>query len=59
MRQASRWYNVEITYQSNSEQTFSGRLLRSENISHLLKILEATGKVKFEVKGKKILVKSK
>jgi ferric-dicitrate binding protein FerR (iron transport regulator) len=57
MRQASRWYNVTITYRGNVTETFSGNLTRYENISKLLKILEATGKVSFEINDKEIIVK--
>lgn len=58
MRQAARWYDVDVVYKGNITEMFSGTLPRSENIEELLKILEATSKVKFEINGKEITVKS-
>lgn len=59
MRQASRWYDVEILYNGKVNETFSGSLPRAEDLSQLLQILEATGKVQFEVEGKQVIIKSK
>lgn len=56
MRQASRWYDVEISYKENIPHlTFSGNLPRSVNASRLLEILSITG-VHFNIEGKKIIV---
>lgn len=59
MRQAARWYDADVQYQGEISETFSGGLPRSENISQLLKILEATGKVDFSINGKRIIVQPK
>jgi transmembrane sensor len=59
MRQAERWYNVEVVYEGKTNETFTGGLQRSENISQLLKVLEATGKVDFIINGRQIIVKPK
>jgi ferric-dicitrate binding protein FerR (iron transport regulator) len=59
MRQAARWYDVDVVYESKTDETFSGSPSRFENISQLLKILEATGKVQFQIKGKQVIVKAK
>lgn len=59
MRQAARWYDADVQYQGETSETFSGGLPRSENISQLLKILEATGKVDFSIHGKRIIVQPK
>ena len=56
MRQISRWYNVEIEYQGNIDQRFWGSISKDVNVSQVLKILEATGGVKFKVEGNKIFV---
>ncbi|MEO9022098.1 MAG: FecR domain-containing protein [Ginsengibacter sp.] len=56
MRQISRWYNVDIEYRGNINQRFWGSISKNVNVLQVLKILEATGAVKFEVEGKKILV---
>ena len=56
MRQVSRWYNVEIVYEGEPVETLLGGIVsRKENISQLLKLLEATGKVHFSIDGEKII----
>jgi ferric-dicitrate binding protein FerR (iron transport regulator) len=57
MRQVARWYDVEIVYEQKINEPITGGLGRSENVQQLLNILEATGKVKFLVNGKQIVVK--
>ena len=59
LRQASRWYDVDIVYQGKIDETFSGGISRSENISELLKILAATDKIEFKINGRQIIVKPK
>lgn len=59
MRQVARWYDVEVVYEKKTDETFSGGLPRSQNVSELLKRLEATERVNFEIKGKLIIVKEK
>lgn len=58
LRQASRWYDIEVEYRDKISELFSGQISRNVNISQLLKILEFTGKVHFEIEGKKVIVKS-
>ncbi|MFN8345245.1 MAG: FecR domain-containing protein [Spirosomataceae bacterium] len=44
MRQLSRWYNVDVTYEGPaSDRTFSGKINRSVNASEVLEILQFTG----------------
>jgi transmembrane sensor len=57
LRQAERWYDVQFIYNGNIPERFSGQISRSANAEQLLKILELTGKVKFEINGKTITVK--
>jgi hypothetical protein len=57
LRQAARWYDVQFVYKGNIPERFSGQISRSANAEQLLKILELTGKVKFEINGKTITVK--
>jgi transmembrane sensor len=58
MRQAARWYDVEIGYEGNvTNEFFGGTVPRTENISQLIKALELTKTVKIELKGKKVIVK--
>jgi transmembrane sensor len=59
MRQLSRWYDVDIIYEKKINETISGGLPRSQDINQLLKIMESTGKVAFEIKGKQIIVRPK
>ena len=56
MRQISRWYDVDIEYKGRVSQRFWGSISKDVNISRVLKILEATGGVKFKVEGNKIMV---
>lgn len=59
MRQAERWYDVNVIYEGKISETFSGVVPRSENISQLLKILEATDRVNFTIRDKDVIVKPK
>ncbi len=59
MRQVQRWYDVEVVYHNDINETTSGGLPRSGNVSELMKIIEATGKVEFKIDGRKIFVRSK
>lgn len=56
MRQVARWYNIEVNYQGNVSQLFTGKVPRHVNISTLLKILESTGWAHFRIEGGKITV---
>lgn len=58
LREIARWYNVEIQYkygQPISEQ-FGGSINRFNNVSEVLKLLEMTGNVHFEIQGRTIIV---
>ncbi len=59
MRQASRWYNVDVSYNDNKKpvKTFTGNISRNSNLSQLLKILSYTGS-RFEINGNRIIVKT-
>jgi hypothetical protein len=58
MRQISRWYNVEVSYQQNSlkKELFSGNVSRFEKASQVLSILELTGLVSFKIEERRITV---
>ncbi len=50
MRQVERWYNVEVEYRTDrTDQYYTGVVSRSQNISALLKTLELTGTVHFQI----------
>jgi transmembrane sensor len=58
MRQLERWYNIEVSYAPNvSTEEFVGSITRFSNISEVLRMLERTGTVHFEIQGRKVLVK--
>jgi transmembrane sensor len=46
MRQVSRWYDVDVTYEGNLDKAvFVGVVSRQQSLSALLQVLEATGSV--------------
>jgi ferric-dicitrate binding protein FerR (iron transport regulator) len=56
MRQIARWYNLELEFRGNIDKHFGGSISRDVNLSQVLKILEATRDVRFQVMGKKVIV---
>ncbi len=58
MRQISRWYDVEIVYEGQIPAGhFSGLVSRANDISQVLKIIQAGG-VRFRIEGRKVIVLS-
>jgi transmembrane sensor len=58
MRQLERWYDIEVSYAPNiSREEFVGTMTRYANISSVLKMLEKTGTVHFEIQGRRVMVK--
>lgn len=59
MLKLSRWYNVDIEFQNEDikTETFGGTMNRFANISAALKILEMTGKVHFNIEGRRIKIR--
>ena len=56
MRQVSRWYDVDISYEGAiSRDEFVGKIARSADISQVLRVLELS-KVHFRIDGKRIIV---
>ena len=58
IRQLSRWYDVEAVYKGDVDELFYAEIPRSTKLSDVLKALELTGKVRFEIDGRRIIVKS-
>lgn len=56
MRQAARWYDLEVEYRGKVTGTLSGDVSRSVNASELFQMLELTGRVSFEIEGRKVIV---
>lgn len=58
LRDASRWYNIEVVYEGNRPaDTFTGGIDRTATLTELLTILQLTG-VRFRLEGKKLIVMS-
>ena len=56
MREISRWYNIEVVYEGEIPTGhFSGVVSRGNDISKVLKIMEAGG-VRFKIDGRKLVV---
>jgi ferric-dicitrate binding protein FerR (iron transport regulator) len=57
MRKISRWYDVEVSYTSDMQSVkFEGTVSRFKNVSEILRKFELTGKVHFEIEGRRITV---
>jgi ferric-dicitrate binding protein FerR (iron transport regulator) len=56
MRQVERWYDVEVTYETNIKDPYTISLPRNVPVSQLLKFLELSGGVHFKIEGKKVTV---
>jgi len=57
MRKLSRWYDIEVLYSKDFvNQQFSGSVSRFEDAAKVLKMLEFTGTVHFEIEGRRVTV---
>src|SRR5699024_4696565 len=57
MRQLSRWYDVEVSYEEGvGHKEFLAFINRDNNISEVLEMLEGTGEIRFKIEGKKVTV---
>jgi len=56
MRQAERWYDVNVIYRRTSSQHFNFSISRNEPLSKLLHLMELTGKVHFKTENKTVYV---
>lgn len=56
MRQLSRWYDIDVSYQGNISKHFIGGISRNVKLSQVLSMLQQTGEVRFIIEGKKIVV---
>lgn len=57
MRQVERWYDVDVVFKTErDDQDYTGIVPRTQNIWALLKTLEMTGTVHFQIEGRKIIV---
>lgn len=56
MRQIARWYDVEVVYKGNVPAHFRGIIPRNVPVSQVLKMLELTEEVHFEIRDRQIIV---
>lgn len=56
MRMIARWYNVEVVFTAPVPAHFRGSIPRNVPLAQVLKMLEMTGEVHFEVKDRQIIV---
>ncbi|MHB1178962.1 MAG: FecR family protein [Daejeonella sp.] len=61
MRKIARWYDVDVSYQDDAlkNELFAAITTRFANVSGLLKMMEQTGDVKFNIEEKKIIISKK
>ncbi|GGA97685.1 FecR family protein [Puia dinghuensis] len=56
MRKVARWYDVDIQYEGEIAEHFTGAVPRDADVSTLLRMMELTNAVKFQVEGRTIIV---
>ncbi|MFT3981189.1 MAG: DUF4974 domain-containing protein [Ferruginibacter sp.] len=56
MRMVERWYDAKIVYKDKVTDHFTGTIDRNVPVSHLLKLLGATGQVHFKIEEDAIIV---
>jgi transmembrane sensor len=57
MRKVARWYNIDVRYLDTiNVERMNGRVSRNNNISQVIKALEATKTVHFKVEGRRVSV---
>jgi len=57
MRQIARWYNVEVIYQTSTDnKDFVATISRYSNISEVLEKLQSTGAIHFKIEGRSVFV---
>ncbi|MBV8253968.1 MAG: FecR domain-containing protein [Chitinophaga sp.] len=57
MRQISRWYDVDVVFEDNINDSYTMEISRNVPLSKLLKFMEISGGAHFEMKEKKIIVR--
>ena len=56
LRQAERWYDVNVIYRTTSSQHFNFSISRNEPLSKMLHLMELTGKIHFKIEEKSVYV---
>ncbi|MCO4294213.1 DUF4974 domain-containing protein [Solitalea sp. MAHUQ-68] len=59
LKTLSRWYSIDVEYETTSlsQQTYSGVISRTKNLSAVISMLESTGQINLKVEGNKIIVR--
>jgi transmembrane sensor len=57
MRQLSRWYNIDVDFKGKkTDDLFFVEMPESSNLADVLKVLEITGHIKFEMEGRRLTI---
>ncbi|MEO8962711.1 MAG: FecR domain-containing protein [Ginsengibacter sp.] len=56
MRQIARWYDVSVDYKGIVSSHFGGSISRDVNLSQVLKMLEMTSNLKFQIEDQHVVV---
>lgn len=57
METLARWYDVSVEYNSDVKEIFfTGTISKYEDIDKVLKIIEHTGTLRFEIEGRRVIV---
>ena len=57
MNKLSRWYNVEVVYETNPDEIHLGGIISSsQKLSAVLRLMDKTGKVHFKLEGRRLTV---
>lgn len=58
MRQISRWYNVDVSYEDSLHVFLNGNIRKNVPASQVFKMLELTGEVRFSTENGRVVVRS-
>ena len=60
MKKLNRWYDFEVAYEEEElkDLRFSGAAEKYNPVEFLLKMIEEVTKVRFDIEGKRIMVKN-
>ncbi|MGJ1318508.1 FecR family protein [Sphingobacterium spiritivorum] len=57
MRKIARWYDIEVVYVNKTNKaTFDGKISVNRPLIKTLHLLKSTGKVDFQIKGRRVIV---
>jgi len=57
MRQLSRWYDIDVDFKGKkTDDLFFVEMPESSNLADVLKVLEITGHIKFQIEGRRLTI---